>query len=259
RLAQRCAAAQLAAAERHVLTCFRQRLALLAGPLPADLVLNDDLLNATLLANDITSNRKLLLRLLRAHLAGDAGWRERHPSNAAFLQLLVQRGVDQRLWLAEQPRAFRLPAVAGGRVRLHAEQNPLRILQMGNYSDTCLSFGGVNAFSAVANACELNKRVIYAADGAGRIVGRQLVALNADGALVGFHVYTNLPDHASASALRAVFRRYAALFALRCGLPLADDGSTPVLFAERWYDDGIVPWDEEGGAVTRRRRSKRRQ
>jgi hypothetical protein len=252
RLRQRRAEAELAAAEQQVLACFRQRLELLAGPLPAGLALDDDLLNATLLANDISSNRKLLLRLLRAHLAGDLGWRQRHPANAALLQRLAESGVDPALWLAAQPRVYRFGAVAGGRVRLHAETNPLRILQMGNYSDTCLSFGGANAFSAVANACELNKRVIYAADGAGHVVGRQLVALNADGGLVGFHVYTSLPNQESAAALRALFRRYAADFAARCGLALADDGRVPLLFAERWYDDGIVPWDSEDGAVAHR-------
>jgi hypothetical protein len=223
-----------------------------AGPLPAGLALDDDLLNATLLANDITTNRRLLQRELRAHIAGDAGWRERHPANEAFLQQLGQRGVDQSTWLADQPRVYKFSAIAGGRVRLHAEQNPLRILQMGNYSDTCLSFGGVNAFSAVTNACELNKRVVYAVDGAGRVVGRQLIAHSADGGVVGFHVYTSLPDQASATALRAVFRHYVAAFAQRCSLPLANDGRVPLLFAERWYDDGVVSWDEEGGAVVRR-------
>ena len=94
----------------------------------------------------------------------------------------------------------------------------------------------------MANACELNKRVIYARDGAGRVVGRKLIGINADGCLIGFHTYTSLPGEAGNSALREVFRRYAADFAERCGLQLAQGGTVPTLFAEEWYDDGVVEW-----------------
>ena len=86
RLAQAAAEAQIAAAEQQVLECYRARLAVVAGPLPPDLVLDEDLLNATLLTVDIEKNRRLPRRLLRAHLAGEQHWREKHPGNAAFLE-----------------------------------------------------------------------------------------------------------------------------------------------------------------------------
>lgn len=116
---------------------------------------------------------------------------------------------------------------------------------MGNYFDTCLSFGGCNSFSTVANACELNKRVVYATDAAVHVVGRKLIAINSEGALVGFRTYTSLPDEAGNRALRAIFHHYVRGFAERCGLPLADGGTVPRLFAQEWYDDGIVAWDDE--------------
>src|SRR5262249_11157810 len=125
------------------------------------------------------------------------------------------------------------------------ERDPLSILQMGNYFDTCLSFGGINAFATVANACELNKRVVYATDGAGRVVGRKLIGLNEEGALIGFHTYSALTDQTGNEALRTVFRRYLQDFAARCGLQLADAGRVPTLFAGAWYDDGVVPWNED--------------
>jgi hypothetical protein len=115
---------------------------------------------------------------------------------------------------------------------------------MGNYMQTCLSVGGGNAFAAVANACELNKRVVYATDGAGHVVARKLVAINAEGRLVGFHTYTTLGE-AESSQLRAIFPRYLRDFAARCGLGMADDGVVPTLFAEAWYDDGCVAWDAD--------------
>jgi hypothetical protein len=114
----------------------------------------------------------------------------------------------------------------------------------------------MNAFSTVANAVELNKRVVYAADGAGRIVGRKLIAINTLGALVGFRTYTALADADANAALRAIFRRYLIDFADRCGLAWADGGEVATLFVEAWYDDGIWPWDDdeidaEGGIAGR--------
>jgi hypothetical protein len=87
--------------------------------------------------------------------------------------------------------------------------------------------------------------VIYATDGAGRVVGRKLVAVGDDGKLVGFHTYSSLADEPARAALRAVFARYATDFAARCGLELADQGVVSTLFAEAWYDDGVTPWGED--------------
>ena len=245
RLRQITAEAQLAAIEHQVRACYLARLAQVAGPLPADLEFDTDLLNATLLTADITQNRRLLLRLLRAYLAGDRAWPEHHPANVAFLQALAAPGVDTTAWLGAHPRGYRCAGAAGGRVRLHLERDPLRILQMGNYFDTCLSFGGGNAFSTVANACELNKRVIYATDGAGQVVGRKLIGLTAESRLIGFRTYSTLGGPAAPTALHAIFRRYVVDFAARCRLALADEGTVPRLFAEAWYDDGAMPWTDE--------------
>jgi hypothetical protein len=99
--------------------------------------------------------------------------------------------------------------------------------------------------------------VIYATDMSGRIVGRKLIAISQEWKLVGFHTYSSLGDTAGNTALRTVFRRYVASFAERCGLELADQGTVARLFAEAWYDDGVVPWieDVEGVATDQRRSS----
>ena len=136
-------------------------------------------------------------------------------------------------------------------MRLHLARDPLHILQMGNYFGTCLSFGQVNAFSTVANACELNKRVIYATDGTGRIVGRKLIAINSEGGLVGIRTYFQLDDEKARQALHAIISRYAIAFAERCNIPLADSGTVPTLFAEAWYDDGMWPWDDQSSPKTK--------
>ncbi len=236
--------AWLCAAERLVRDCYRRRLQEAIGSLPPGLMMDDNLLNATLLLVHIRENRRLLQRLLRTYLAGDRSWVRRHPGNLAFLEKLTSLGVDADAWLRAWPRGYRCSGVEGGRVRLHLEGDPVRILQMGNLFDTCLSFDGCNAYSTVANACELNKRVIYATDGDGRVVGRKLIGIDAGGGLVGFHTYTSLSDRAGNEELAGVFDRYVRDFAARCGLPLHDHGKIPTLFAERWYDDGVVPWGE---------------
>jgi hypothetical protein len=244
------AEAQLAAAEQQVLACYHRRLTMLVGKLPADIHVDDDLLNATLLSASVTSNRRLLYQLLRAHISGDHAWREQHPANAAFLKDLGERGVHVAIWLSAMPRVYRCPGVVGERIRLHLEQNPLRILQMGNYFDTCLSTRGINAFSTIANACELNKRVVYATDGSGNVIARKLIAISKAGGLLGYHTYCSVEQPAVAQHIRSITTRYLRQFAQTCGLALADTGAPAQLLAPHWYDDGEVAWsdtDEQNG------------
>jgi hypothetical protein len=244
RLALAANEARVAAAEHQVAACFRARLEQLAGPLPDDLVMDDDWFNAALLSTGIEHNRKLLARLLRGWLEGDRRWPERHPENVRFLETLAAGKVNVPHWLGTQPRRYRCAEAQGGWLHLRLERDPLRILHMGNYFDTCLASDGCNSFSTVTNACELNKRVLYASDASGRVVGRKLIALNEDGDLVGFRTYTALSDTAGNRALTAIVRDYVGRFAERCGLKLAEKGPVPRLFAEAWYDDGIMSWEE---------------
>ena len=160
RLPRLAAELQITALEHQIQACYRARLEELAGPLPVTLSLTEDLVNAILLAADLSQNRRLLLRLLRAHLAGETRWRDDHPDNVRFLAALAARSVDTAAWLAARPRRYPCAGAAGGRVHLWLERDPLHVLQMGNYFDTCLSFDDFNAFSTVANASELNKRVV---------------------------------------------------------------------------------------------------
>jgi hypothetical protein len=247
RLAAVTSEARMAAAERLLTACYRARLgAMLGRGVGPDLAFDDDLYNAVRVATDIKANRRLLLRLLRAHVAAPGIAREfvrRHPRNREFVAMAAARGVDVEVWLGEHPRVIRLPAT-GACVRLHLERDPLRILQMGNPFGTCLSAGAFNAFSTVANACELNKRVLFAYDAhTGQVVGRKLIGLTEDLRLVGFQTYTNLDNAADAEALRAAVRFWLLEFAARGNLTLADEGTIPTLFAEEWYDDGAVSWE----------------
>ncbi len=246
RLGQVTAEAQLAAAEAQLLVCFRERLEEIIGRrVPDDLPLDDNLLNALLLSIDIRENRRLLRELLRAHVRGEHAWRERHPANAAFLDKLAVQGVAVGTWLSDFPQSYRCRGATGGRVRLALERDPLHILQMGNYFDTCLSVGGCNAFSTVANACDLNKRVLYARDESGRVVGRKLIAINDAGELVQYHGYSALCNPPNNEQLRTIMRQYVMQFAAQCGLRLGEEETVSLLCARDWYDDGTVSWNKK--------------
>ncbi|HEX8463216.1 MAG TPA: hypothetical protein VF627_01240, partial [Abditibacterium sp.] len=228
--------AELRAAERAVESCYRVRLEALGAPKNA--ILDANLLNAALFSTDIESNRKWLREIVRAHCDGRVGWGLEIAGNARWLARMSERGLVQTEWLSEAPREFSL---GGGRIELRLEACPLQILQMGNLFGTCLSRGGINAHSSVANAVELNKRVVFARDCRGRVVGRQLLAISGEGKLLGFHVYASITE-GDADALRAAFLGFAQNLATRCGLEMADRGEVERLFVSDWYDDGSINW-----------------
>ncbi|WP_395094771.1 hypothetical protein [Armatimonas sp.] len=215
---------------------YRNRLRGILGSRALLVRMTPNVMNAALLTLDITENRRLLIRLLRAYFDGDRDWALRQRPNLIFLEALTARGVDALAW-----RAPHGESVSG--LHLHLETDPLHVLQMGNYFDTCLSFGGINAFSTVANACDANKRVLYVRDTKGRIVARQLLALNSEDQLVGFNLYSTLSAEERPKLTRAVVD-YIQRFATRCGLELGSEGTVPPLLATDWYDDGITAWDD---------------
>jgi hypothetical protein len=47
----------------------------------------------------------------------------------------------------------------------------------------------VNAFAAIASAVEISKRVLHLEDERGRIIGRKLIGITAQGQLFGFRSY----------------------------------------------------------------------
>ena len=229
--------AAFAALERAIENAFRARLQALCGELPADFAFDENWFNALLLGSDVEYNRKWARALLRHEVAGIAGWRAQLPGNARFLRELEGRGVDTAFYQSEFGRSH-------GELWLWIENEPLGILQMGNRFNTCLSRGGCNAFAGVANAIELNKRVVYARDKKGHIVARQLWAISEDYKLVGFDVYSTYSETERAG-LEAHFAAHAREWARSCGLQLADDGEIENLVAPEWYNDGVRAWEAE--------------
>jgi hypothetical protein len=120
------------------------------------------------------------------------------------------------------------------------EDDPLEVLVMGERFSTCLSLDARNFYSAVMNAVDVNKRVLYGRNGKGTVVGRCLLALTDEGRLLAFEPYTHDPklgfDEMVATFVRSLARRMRTI--------VVSQGSVAPLLGNRWYDDG--PRDVSG-------------
>lgn len=222
--------------------------------------------NAVRLYFSVEYNRSLLKRLLSNEIRRERAWILAQPHNAQFLDDARKSGVNTAAWLAPFARTV---DSAAGVLRMEIETDPLHVLQMGNYFETCLSEGNINAFSTIANAIEVNKRVIYVYDHRQVVIGRKLIVLTKTFKLVGFCTYGKLPavrtgaddKHAD---LKELLDEFCRDFAARCHVPLHSyghregsndlgDDKTFTLFA-RWYNDGPEPFGERflGGAKASR-------
>ena len=65
-----------------------------------------------------------------------------------------------------------------GVVTVSLEDDPIHVMHMGTPFQTCLSPDDFNFFSAISNAADINKRVIFARDSKKQVVGRCLLALS---------------------------------------------------------------------------------
>lgn len=189
--------------------------------------------------------RALALELL-ARRAGPPPWDLRElPANRAFATAMAARGLDLAPWLDATPTAI---PTATGTLELGLEPDPLEVLRMGAWFGTCLSPGAMNFHSAVANAVDLNKRVLVGRR-RGTVVGRTLLALGERGGLVAFEAYGGDPDYPAAAA------DWTLALARRIGTAHAQNERVPLLAAPAWYDDGPAAardryaWTRAGSAL----------
>lgn len=153
------------------------------------------------------------------------------PANRRFVTRLRRRGLDLGPWLGSLGPLVR--TVHGRRTEYELEDDPLVIMRMGTPFRTCLSPGGMNFFSAVVNALDVNKRVVFARQ-EGRIVGRCLLALTGEGRVLRFHGYA----HEDRARHDRTFTDIARRLGEAIGGGTADDGAVAPLLWNDWYDDG---------------------
>ncbi len=119
---------------------------------------------------------------------------------------------------------------------LSLENDPLEVLRMGDHFGTCLSSNDINYYSAISNAVDVNKRVLYARDLEGRVVGRCLLALGDQGGIVAHHPYA----HEASLGFDRLASDYVRELAGRLGTRPVAAERISLLLADEWYDDSPV-------------------
>jgi len=179
--------------------------------------------------------RELGVKLLRV-ASGNSDWNPNNePQNQAFLSKIAARGVNMQPWV-ESHKIWRRVAGNGREIALQLEDDPFEMLCMGHHFGTCLSPHDFNFFSAVANAVDVNKRVLYGRDVDGRIAGRCLLAVGDEGSIVTFRTYC----HDTTLDFQAMVAEVASEIARDMATVVSSAGQVSAVLAPEWYDDGSL-------------------
>lgn len=192
--------------------------------------------HALQMLGSVGTNRRLLRRVLGVAPDRRQAFLLAHPANQAWLRKHPR--VDVVLWASDP---FQTAAGGGVAVRLAIERDPMEVLRLGTEVGSCLSVGGVCAFSSVAVMADVNKQAVFARDANGTFVARQVVAIAEDDRLVFFPVYP-----LAAAAVKQAFFDFDLGLARALGLePYRpkenEDYTIALVLAQDFYDDG--PWD----------------
>lgn len=188
------------------------------------------------LAGLSASERKLAGQLLAAELAGQYPLLQA-PANQVWINNMHARGFKLQAWL--EGFELYLPMTLGEKETIFTfrlAQRLFDVLHMGDHFETCLSHDGCNFFSVLANAADVNKRVLYAYDQVGKVQGRCLLAISDAGHLLHFYPYSHLAGTEFEQALHQVLQYLEQ----ETGIGRHDKGEISTLVAQHWYNDGII-------------------
>lgn len=189
------------------------------------------------IVSSASHNRRAGKRALERHQRGGDVTRLLHPSNISWLKRPLSFW-RPAVWLMGITVREQLPSI--GEVCVQTESRFDEILKMGTYVHSCLSIGGCNQHSAIANALDVNKRVLYMHDEEGKFIARQLLAITKERKLACFMVYH--ADHGYGKELiQACFARVNQQFSDQLGLSIQDQHEYEIetVVTRDWYDDGI--------------------
>lgn len=225
----RLPAVLLEALERHVWDCIDARFNLRTHSTAASHAVR------MLAGLDARDNRSGMRRFLINYSQGQGGAYLDHPRNRAWFARHPR--IIPALWSPTEP-AWRQDGQ--GEVQIAIETDPLEVLMLGTYVGSCLGLGGLCNYSAVACLLDANKQVLYARDARGRVLARQLIAIDESERLVCFDVY----PVTAGDTLRAAFKAHNAALASALGIALYRDQTDdyykiPTILAQFWWDDGI--------------------
>ncbi len=181
------------------------------------------------------SFRDIGFMLINRKLKGEKTSLDDHTENAKFIETIEKKGIKTKYWLSP-PAPYQHEGKEGQSVTISFENDPLEIIKMGHYFRTCLSPGSFNFFSAIANAADINKHVVYARDKNGKVIGRCLFALTKEGRILTFNPYC----HDKSLEFDKIMGQLAGNLAEQMNTVVASDGEVPCLVVNDWYDDGSI-------------------
>jgi hypothetical protein len=190
-----------------------------------------DLLNALKISIEIEYNKSFTIKLIGKYIKGKKNYFDSHLKNQEFLKKVRLIGVDTNAWISGFSKSY-------DKVILSVETDPIKVLQMGNYFNTCLSQGKSNAYSTITNAIEVNKKVIYARDMQGKVIGRKLIAMTDRGNIIGYKTYS----YNGTLDLKKIFDEYCYDLSQICNSRLINGGKPSLLLADHWYEDSVEPF-----------------
>jgi hypothetical protein len=187
--------------------------------------------------------RSLLRSLLETWQQHGLQYKRHLPGNRAWLAEATDPGWDVATWLTPPPECCR---IGEWEVQIGSSLDPREVFHMGDFFRTCLSLGSCQQASVLANAHDANKHVVLLTERGPqrRVLGRQLVAISGEGALIGYHCFVGIDNKLTELRARALelMAQYCGRLARQCGLPLADEGKPKVLSPVDWWDDGVWAW-----------------
>jgi len=177
-------------------------------------------------------HRELGIQVLQIR-SGTPPWDfDQDPANQEFIAKMRRHGVKMDPWLsASEPIQKEF---AGNHIQIAFENDPLEVFRMGAYFQTCLSPGDINFASVLGIFADVNKRVIFARDAKGRVVGRCLFTLSDEGALLTYHPYS----HKHTRKFSKLISEFANDLAKQMNTSVDSHGKISKLVAKFWYDDG---------------------
>src|SRR6056297_30002 len=183
------------------------------------------------------------LELLRCGLSGIRFDELSFTVNQEFVNHLTTLGINVTPWV-DRSRSLEFTNSSDCTITISFTLEPIDYLLMGHHFGTCLSPGDINFFSAVSNAIDINKQVLYGRDNEGNPVGRCLVVLNATGQIIRYRAYAHSQRDEFDQAVENFIDELAReMSTTRTGTSASME--IPNLLSTQWYDDGPIPVEGE--------------
>ncbi|MCP4161357.1 MAG: hypothetical protein GY760_14890 [Deltaproteobacteria bacterium] len=198
----------------------------------------DDNVNTEIIGSILNlpkSFRDIGIKLIKRGLTNSDVNLSEHVENKNYIKQINQKGIKTEHWL-NPPSPYQKEGKDGQFVTISFETDPIEILKMGHYFKTCLSPGSFNFFSAVSNAADINKHVVYARDKNEKVIGRCLFALTNEGMILTFNPYC----HDNSIKFDEMMGELAERLAEKMNTIVASDREVPSLVSNKWYDDGSI-------------------